>query len=115
MSQNSLTAEFGLGSLTLVDSLIIRWPSGTLQKLTSLPVDTLLTVTESSSFIRGDANGDGIINLGDAVYVLNYLFKGGPAPNPLDAGDANCDGTVDLGDAVYILNYLFKGGPPPGC
>jgi hypothetical protein len=114
MSQNSLTAEFGLGSLTLVDSLIIRWPSGTVQKLSSLPVDTLLTITESA-FIRGDANGDGLINLGDAIYILNYLFKGGPAPDPLEAGNANCDGAVDLGDAIYILNYLFKGGPPPGC
>jgi hypothetical protein len=114
MSQNSLTAEFGLGSLTLVDSLIIRWPSGTVQKLTSLPVDTLLTITESA-FIRGDANGDGLINLGDAIYILNYLFKAGPAPDPLEAGNANCDGAVDLGDAIYILNYLFKGGPPPGC
>ncbi len=66
-------------------------------------------------FKRGDANGDGLIDLGDAVYVLNYLFKGGPAPDPLDVGDANCDGVVEIGDAIYLLNYLFKGGLPPGC
>ncbi len=64
---------------------------------------------------RGDANADGTIDLGDAVYILNYLFKGGPPPNPPDSGDANCDGMVELGDAIYLLNYLFKGGPPPGC
>lgn len=68
-----------------------------------------------TSFIRGDANGDGIIDLGDAVCILNYLFKGDDPPDPLDAGDANCDGIVDLGDAIYLLNYLFKGGDPPGC
>jgi nicotinamide riboside kinase len=63
--------------------------------------------------ILGDANGDGVIDLGDAVQILNYLFKGGPAPDPLWTGDCNCDGMVDFGDAIYLLNYLFKGGPPP--
>ena len=114
MSQNSLTAEFGIGSLTSVDSLIITWPSGTVQKLTGLPVDTLLTITESAS-IRGDANGDGVINVGDIVYLVSYLYKAGPAPNPLWTGDANSDGIVNVGDIVYLVSYLYKGGPPPGC
>jgi hypothetical protein len=69
-------------------------------------------VTEPE-FVRGDANGDGVIDLGDVILVLNFLFKSGPAPCPMQAGDANSDGTVDLGDAVYLLNYLFKGGPAP--
>jgi hypothetical protein len=69
----------------------------------------------TSQVKRGDPNADGMIDLGDAIYTLNYLFKGGPNPCPMEAGDANCTGAVDLGDAIYILNYLFKGGPPPGC
>jgi hypothetical protein len=63
----------------------------------------------------GDANGDGLLDLGDAVFILNYLFKGGDPPLPLQTGDTNCDGIVDLGDVVYLLNYLFKGGPEPVC
>ena len=114
MSQNSLTAEFGLGTRTQVDTLEIRWPSGTIQKLTHLAVDTLLTVTESA-FKRGDATGDGKIDIGDVVYIINYLYKNGTAPNPLAAGDATCDGKVDVGDIVYLINYLFKNGPPPPC
>lgn len=66
-------------------------------------------------FVFGDASGDGLINLGDIVYLVNYLYRDGPAPEPSQAGDANCDGIVDLGDVVYLTNYLFKGGPPPGC
>jgi hypothetical protein len=114
MSQNSLTAEFGLGSLTSVDSLIISWPSGTVQKLTNLPVDTLLAITESA-ILRGDVNGDGIINLGDVVYLITYQYKNGPAPIPLLAGDVNCDGGVGLGDVVYLITYQYKNGPPPPC
>jgi hypothetical protein len=66
-------------------------------------------------YSQGDFNRDGSINLGDVVFALDYLYKEGPPPDPLELGDSNCDGAVDLGDAIYILNYLFKGGPPPGC
>jgi hypothetical protein len=68
-------------------------------------------------FIRGDANGDAAIDISDAVYLIAYIFSGGPAPNPLLAGDANCDSTVDISDAVYLIAYIFSGGPEPcaGC
>jgi hypothetical protein len=67
-------------------------------------------------FIRGDANRDGVVDISDVVYLLNYLFIHGPAPVPtLDAGDANCDRVVDASDLVYLLNYLFVNGPAPSC
>ena len=66
-------------------------------------------------FIRGDANADGVVDIGDIVYLVNYLYKAGPAPDPLDAGDANRDTIIDVGDVVFLVNYLFKGGPPPSC
>ncbi len=69
----------------------------------------------TSSVMHGDANGDEVIDLADAVHLLNYLFKGDDPPVPLEAGDANCDGVVELTDVVYLLNYLYKGGNPPPC
>lgn len=63
--------------------------------------------------VRGDVNGDGGITLVDVVYLINYLFKGGPEPQPWESGDVNCDGDVSISDAVYLINYLFKSGPPP--
>ncbi|MGB8657241.1 MAG: right-handed parallel beta-helix repeat-containing protein [Candidatus Zixiibacteriota bacterium] len=65
--------------------------------------------------LSGDCTGNGIVDAGDIVYLINYLFKGGPAPNPLWMGDVTCNGVVDAGDVVYLVNYLFKGGPPPCC
>ncbi|MEZ5358007.1 MAG: hypothetical protein R3F48_04190 [Candidatus Zixiibacteriota bacterium] len=67
------------------------------------------------TFVCGDANGDISINIGDAVYLVMYIFKGGPAPDPIESGDANCDGSTNIGDAVYIVSYIFKGGPAPCC
>jgi hypothetical protein len=66
-------------------------------------------------FLRGDANGDGSIGLEDVIYLLNFLFKGGPPPSPFEAGNANCDGGVDLEDVVYLINYILRNGPRPSC
>ncbi len=68
-----------------------------------------------STYICGDANGDKAVNVGDAVYVINYVFKGGAAPTPAAAGDGNCDGATNVGDAVYVINFIFRGGSPPCC
>ena len=44
--QNDLNVAFGLGDAIVVDSLVIEWPSGTLQILTDLPVNTFLPIVE---------------------------------------------------------------------
>ena len=48
-----------------------------------------------------------------AVCMINYLFKGGPPPDPFEYADVNCDGDFTLADVVYLINYLFRNGPPP--
>jgi len=72
----------------------------------------LMEVVEAS-FICGDANGDLTADVSDAVYIINYIFASGPAPNPLSVADANCDSGVDVSDAVWIINYVFVGGNQP--
>jgi len=65
-------------------------------------------------FLRGDVNADGVVDIGDVVYLINYLYRDGPPPVPISqVGDVNCDGVVDLGDVLYLINYLYKNGPPP--
>jgi len=66
------------------------------------------------SMICGDANSNGIVDLSDIIYLINYLFKGGPTPSPLCIGDVNGDDTITIGDVVYLINYLYKGGSTPG-
>jgi len=66
-----------------------------------------------ATYICGDANSDETINIGDAVHLINYIFKGGPAPEPLCVGDGNGDDAINIGDAVHLINYIFKGGPAP--
>jgi len=68
-------------------------------------------------YVPGDANGDKQLNLGDIVYLINYLYKNDVPPNPMNSGDPNGDCKIDLGDIVYLINYLYKAGDPPvyGC
>ena len=63
--------------------------------------------------LRADANGNRLLTIADAVYLLSYLFRGGEAPYCPALGDANNDMRVNLADVIYLLDYLFGDGSPP--
>ncbi len=74
---------------------------------------------------NGDTNGDWERDLSDAVDLLSYLYRGGPAPAPVVGGlcpvaverglngDSNADGRIDVSDAIALLGWIFDGGPEP--
>lgn len=64
-------------------------------------------------YICGDANADELTNITDAVYLIQFIFNGGPEPQPIESGDTNCDELVNITDAVYLIQFIFNGGPPP--
>ncbi len=73
-----------------------------------LDADGILDVCES--FLRGDSNVDGAVNISDAVNLLDWLFRGqGSVEACLDAADFNDDGAVDISDPVATLMFLFVG------
>jgi len=70
-----------------------------------------------SDCCTGDVNFDGNVNISDAVFLVNYIFKGGAAPQIMNFGDVNADCDINIADVVYLISYIFKGGPAPqvGC
>ena len=44
------------------------------------------TAAEEFAFENGDTNGDKHRDLSDAMYLLRYLFLGGPAPVAMNCG-----------------------------
>ncbi|KPJ66601.1 hypothetical protein AMJ44_08130, partial [candidate division WOR-1 bacterium DG_54_3] len=56
---------------------------------------------------RGDCNADGVINSADVVYLINYLFRNGPAPDPLWLGDCNCEEFFEAPVPIYWDWGLF--------
>jgi hypothetical protein len=73
----------------------------------------LFSILVNPSWYCGDANGDLVVNISDATFLIAYIFADGPAPDPLESGDADCSGGVNVSDAVYIIAYIFAGGPEP--
>jgi subtilisin family serine protease len=62
----------------------------------------------------GDANASGQIDLGDVIFIVKYLQRGGVPMFSTRMADVNCDGVVDKLDIEFLMNHIFKGGPPPG-
>jgi hypothetical protein len=74
-----------------------------------------LVVTGVPYLTLGDLNADGHVDVGDLVFVISYLYRSGPAPDPLELADINCDDLIDVADAVFLISYLFRAGPAPLC
>jgi hypothetical protein len=68
-----------------------------------------------TSCLCGDVNGDGSVQIADVVYLVTYLYLGGPPPDPMETGDANNDCLVNSADITYLTNCFFYGGPLPEC
>ncbi len=86
--------------------------------MTSSPLSSVCFARPGMSVIvpvstSGDLDGDDTITISDAVAVVNYIFGGAQAPDPLSLGDVNCSGSLDIADAVYLINYIFAGGAAP--
>ena len=69
-----------------------------------------LNPVSGTGFVRADINDDAVVNLADAVQLLNVLFLGGVITCD-DAADTNDDEQRNIADAVYLLSYLFTNGP----
>ena len=67
-----------------------------------------------SSILKGDANGDGEINVSDAMLVVDKVL-GGPAVGFIAANsDMNVDGDINVADVALIIAMILEGGGDMG-
>lgn len=84
------------------------------QSVVEVAVDNFSVQTLScDAYECGDVNRDSMVNIGDAVFLLNHIFHEGPEPSLFGSSDINCDMSINIGDAVYLLNHIFKNAPRP--
>jgi hypothetical protein len=98
--QSSLEFVQGLTGTTIYDSADLTRP---------IPLSLrngAITVDAARPQLRGDLNGDGVINAADAALVLR-IAVGLLIPNADQrvTGDVNADGTISAADATMILYY----------
>ena len=94
-----------IGLLTSVRFIVTDVPAGL--------TDTLETIYWIRSFLRGDLDGNFKYTMNDIVYLVNYIYRGGPEPDPLEAGDVDASGAINTADLSYLINFIYRGGPAP--
>ncbi|MDH3891601.1 MAG: hypothetical protein OEV49_11005 [candidate division Zixibacteria bacterium] len=65
------------------------------------------------SYTCGDMNHRSPIDIGDLVWLVDFMFSGGPTPITQEAGNVDCAPGVDISDLVYFVDWMFQGGPAP--
>ena len=59
------------------------------------------------TFLRGDVNGDGSVNISDVTALIDLLLGGGTISN--SAADCNQDGNVNISDVTALIDHLLSG------
>ncbi|MCK4656728.1 MAG: DNRLRE domain-containing protein, partial [candidate division Zixibacteria bacterium] len=92
---------------------MIYFPSK--EYVTIKPYLRIVRKTVAFDCVPGDADGSGSSDIDDVVYLITYIFSGGPTPTPYEicSGDADCSCTVDIDDVTYLIAYIFMSGPAP--
>jgi len=112
---NSANIHFGLGAVQQLDSLIVYWPSGIIDKYYEIPSDQHLLVQESnciSTFTDLILQGDEVLCAGESVQISfepeveNYLWSTGETNQTIEVFDENnlrCIG-VDSENCLHYSN-----------
>ncbi|SYZ74284.1 exported hypothetical protein [Candidatus Zixiibacteriota bacterium] len=69
----------------------------------------------ATSYVCGDINNDGDLNLSDIIALINYIYKSGSEPNPYEVADINNRAGINIMDIAWLINYLYHDGPTPSC
>ncbi len=123
-----MEAEYGEGKFVMMslapDKYHVAGNDDFTKEMAGLFMENILEVYGSGGeepppaeprFQRGDSDGDGNSNISDPVFLLGFLFAGGPAPGCEKSADSNDSGVLEISDAIFQLQFLFGGGDdPPG-
>ncbi len=106
------TADPSQSATIVLDGYSTYLPKFTTTSFTYNPL-TPVSATVTVCPPHGDVDPYPGITVSDLTYMVNFLFRQGLPPSPLETGDANCDGKVAVSDLTFLVNYLFKGGAEP--
>lgn len=63
---------------------------------------------EEPTFLRGDVNDDGVVDIADVTALIDYLLVGDASTINLDAANCNLDEEVDIADVTVLIDYLLN-------
>ncbi len=75
---------------------------------TDILIPTIEIAIDGIPLGKGDINGDGVVDTGDAIMLMQYLAGSRNfSPRQLKAADVNNDGKVNVGDTVLIMQMCL--------
>jgi hypothetical protein len=112
ISQNHQRIHFGLGESEVVEQLTINWPSGHVQVLNNLAVDTIHTIVEDTSTTQlSIADASANEDTGTLSFDVNLT---GVVAGPVNFTVSTADGTATLADNDYTALINSPGSIPAG-
>lgn len=69
----------------------------------------------SISFLCGDVDNNGEMNILDIIFLINFKYKEGPEPDYNESAEVNGDGDINILDIIYLINFRYKDGPDLIC
>ena len=92
----------------------LKRSSDSKSNLPSLTLEIFESLSATSpSFLRGDVNQDGEVNILDSNDLLRFFYDKEYEPPCLESADVNNDGLVQLDDALQLISYVTHGLSPP--
>ena len=92
----------------------LKRSSDSKSNLPSLALEIFESLSATSpSFLRGDVNQDGQVNILDSNDLLRFFYDKEYEPPCLESADVNNDGLVQLADALQLISYVTHGLSPP--
>ena len=65
--------------------------------------------TVNISFILGDVNGDGEVNISDVTMLISMVLSGNTTAAECPAGDYNGDGSLNIADVTALITRVLRG------
>lgn len=100
------STEIVLDTITVLDTIKVKIFNGS---------QTVLV----PEYVCGNIDGSDPpeIDVGDLLYLVEYMFNSGPPPEEELTADMNCDGEVDISDLLMMVEWMFNFGPEicPDC
>ena len=77
------------------------------QGLEGMPSEPIRLDYEDDSFLLGDVNMDGVVDVSDITAISYHIFGSTPAVFNYNAADVNTDGSIDVSDITAISYMIF--------
>jgi hypothetical protein len=110
-------AEVGDSVLLDIDGYASHTPGFFGDKLDYVPAlqNGALTCMSCCAGTRGNVNADEYdrCDIADLIYLVTYMFSGGPESDCFKEADIDASGSINVADLTFLVSYMFSGGFPP--